>query len=237
MVRALLVALVSFVSAPLAVGQTGPLGCGELRNAIGPFDYRTAPQATRSLVEDHHFTPDVENLRRGISGAVGGELNYTLRAFPNHPRALLAMIKLGEKERTERPNGAGYTVACWFDRAVRFQPEDPTVRTLYGVYLLKKGAKQDAIKQLEQASTLAGEDANIHYNLGLAYFDVGDYPKSLRHAQEAYRLGFPLAGLRKKLEKAGKWRDASPVSEASPHAPGPGASTGSKSPPTRDNAQ
>jgi len=181
--------------------------CGDLRNAYGPFDYRTANPERKELVEGAHFTGDVETLTRGISGKLGAEIDYTLRAFPNHPRALLAIMKLGEREKTEKPGGSRYTVGCWFDRAIRFAPNDGAVRLLYGVYLSRKGEKQDAIKQLETARELIGEDANLHYNLGLAYFDLNQYDKSLEHAHAAYKLGFPLPGLRTKLQKAGKWRE------------------------------
>jgi hypothetical protein len=185
--------------------------CGELRNAFGPFDYRTAKPEHKELVEGAHFTRDVETLRRGVTGKIGGDIDYTLRVFPNHPRALLAMMKLGERERNEKPTGSSYPVGCWFDRAIRFAPNDGAVRLLFGVYLSSRGQKQDAIKQLGMARELVGEDANLHYNLGLAYFDLKQYDKALEHAHAAYRLGFPLPGLRTKLQKAGKWREPPPA--------------------------
>lgn len=66
-------------------------GCGSLQNAFGPFDYRDPAARAESLqvVERYHFTADVEMLRRGKASAnVLDDLNYTLRAFPNHHRAL-----------------------------------------------------------------------------------------------------------------------------------------------------
>jgi tetratricopeptide (TPR) repeat protein len=184
----------------------GEEACGDLRRAI-VLDYRTATPAQKANVESVHFTADVESLRRGATGTLGADLSFTLLAFPNHPRALLAMMKLGERAKTETPRGARYSVACYFDRAARFAPDDGTVRVLYGIYLSKKGDKNEALKQLEAASKLVGNDPNLHYNLGLAYFDLKDYDRALLHAQQAYKLGFPLPGLRDKLKKAGKWRD------------------------------
>jgi hypothetical protein len=181
--------------------------CGDLKTGVGPFDYRTADRKDKEIVERFHFTPDIESLRGGGTGLVGADLDYTLRAFPNHPRALRAMMRLAEKEKTNKPRGARYTVACYFDRALRRAPDDGTVRVLFGIYLMKSGEKDQAIKQLEAARELGDEDANLHYNLGLAYFDLKDYDKALMHAQKAYKLGFPLPGLRDKLRKAGKWRD------------------------------
>ena len=54
----------------------------------------------------------------------GGDLDYTLRAFPNHHVALMAMAKLGEKQKTARPAGAKYGVECYFQRAVSFRGDD-----------------------------------------------------------------------------------------------------------------
>jgi len=117
------------------------------------------------------------------------------------------MMRLGDKEKTERPRGARFTVACYFARGVRFAPDDGAVRVLYGIYLSRNGKKSEAVEQLQAAQELVGDDPNLHYNLGLAYFDLKDYDKALLHAQKAYELGFPLPGLRDKLKKAGKWRD------------------------------
>lgn len=186
--------------------------CGDLRNGVvGPWDYRTSTVESRRVVEDHHFTPNVESLSAGESTVhIGGDIDYLLRAYPNHARGLLAMIRLAAKEG-ERPRGSRYTVECWFDRATRFAPNDGAVHMLHGVYLLKKGRKDDAIKSLELARDLgSAEDANLNYNLGLAYLEVGQFDKSLAHAHKAYALGFPLPGLKNRLQRANKWRDPQP---------------------------
>ena len=202
--------------APCGV-RAGEIDCGALVNHFGPFDYRTTPKERRSLVEDAHFTPQVERLMRGQSTAViGADINYVLSVFPNHPRALLAMMNLAQKEKLDKPKGSGFTVDCWFDRAVRFRPEDPNVRMLYGIYLLRKGRTKDGIVQLKEAESIqeGGGNANLYYNMGLAYFSAGDYEKSLKYAHQAYGLGFDLPGLRNKLKGVGKWAPPAPVSPA-----------------------
>lgn len=85
------------------------------------------------------------------------------------------------------------------------------VKALYGIFLLKKGKSSEGVKKLDEALALGGDDPNIHYNLGLAYFDLKDFDKALASAHKAYQLGFQLPGLRSKLEKAGKWKDPVPV--------------------------
>jgi tetratricopeptide (TPR) repeat protein len=178
--------------------------CGDLQNAYGPFDYRTSRDKL-VIVENVHFTPDVEALRSGTTGSLGGDLDYTLRASPNHARALIAITNLGRKLKSDQVPGAKYTLPCYFDRAIRFANDDPVVRLVYGTYLARAGKNREAVEQLELAVKLDQGNANIHYNLGLVYLDLKDYPKAREHAHRAYDLGFSLTGLRKRLEQAGQW--------------------------------
>lgn len=184
--------------------------CGNLQNHFGPFDYRTATPNNKNMVERAHFTSKVETLRGGNTSITpGGDLSYTLGVFPNHPRALMAMMKLAEREKKERPRDSAHTMACWLDRAERFQPEDAMVKAIYGIYLSRKGKKQEALTKLDEALALGAPSPNIDYNIGLIYFDLGEFDKSLRSAHRAYAGGFNLPGLKAKLKRAGKWREPS----------------------------
>jgi tetratricopeptide (TPR) repeat protein len=213
--RACLPLCVAFSLALVACRSLAFEACGELKNGFGPFDYRTASPEDKDVVERRHFTLRVEHLAQGQTVThPGGDIEYTLRVFPNHPRALFAMVRLGEKENRDKPIGSPYTISCWFDRAIRFTPNDGSVRLVFGIYLSRKGKTNEAIEQLQAAGKLGGDSANVHYNLGLAYFDLKEYEKSFEHAHAAYELGFPLAGLRNKLKQVGKWRDA-PIFPAS----------------------
>lgn len=193
------------------------LQCGNLygsANQYGPFDYRVASIDKKQLVEGAHFTRPVEQLIRGNTSAEpGGDLDYTLRAFPNHPRALNSLMQWGFRKKTDRPSGTKWPIWCYFDRAVRFQPDDAQVKMLYAIYLSRKGKPREAAIQLEGAQPFVGDSANLHYNMGLVYLDLGDFEKSLYHAHQAYSLGFPLEGLRNRLKRSGKWREAVPTSK------------------------
>lgn len=185
--------------------------CGSLRNHFGPFDYRTARPDDIQNVESNHFTPRVENLIGGNKTVTpGGDMAYTLHVFPNHPRALMSLIKFAERKKSIRLPEMKYSVPCYFERAERFRPDDAWVKTLHGIYLLRSGKNVAAKEKLEQARDLAEDDANVHYNLGLAYFDLDEYEKALKAAHRAYALGFPLPGLHDMLQRIGKWRDPEP---------------------------
>ena len=208
-VNAITTALLQLVVAnAVFANEGGPTTCGALENHFGPFDYRTASKKDKDLVESYHFTRKVESLAGGnTSISAGGDMAYTLHVFPNHHRALMALIKLGEKEKTLKPRGMAFTVPCYFDRAERFRPDDATVKSIFGVYLMRSGKNEEAQKKLEEALELAGDNANVYYNLGLSYYQMKLFDQSLKAAHRAYALGFPLPGLRDMLKRAGKWEE------------------------------
>src|SRR4051794_345698 len=96
--------------------------CGALKNAYGPFDYRTG-QAQLAVVDSNHFTPEVENLKRGENATIGGDLDYTLRASPNHHRALMSLTNYAVRMNTTKAPNMPRSVDCYFDRARRFAPD------------------------------------------------------------------------------------------------------------------
>lgn len=186
------------------------LGCGDFNyssEAIGPLDYRTTPRHVRDLVERRHFTRDVEKLIKGSTGSVAQDISYTLRAFPNHPRALKSTAELTRRNNGGTPPGLGFSLACWFDRAVAFRPDDIQIRILWAFELIKLKDAAAALEQTRAAEELANDNAAAQYNVGLLYFDLGDYERSMANAKLAYAGGFSLPGLRDKLIRAGKWKE------------------------------
>lgn len=210
--------LIAIITSTTAIAQSAPSSCGELRSQgqFGPFDYRTA-KSQLPIVERYHFTPAVEALIRGSSNELpGADLDYTLRAFPNHHKALISLVRYGEKMNSPHPSGLHYPVECYFDRALRFEPDDTIVRMLYARYLSKLERPQEARQQLDRATTLAGENAFSHYNIGLIYFDFKDYDKALVQAHKAITLGFMQPALREQLQSVGKWTEPAEPQTVSP---------------------
>jgi len=204
----LFVALASACAPGFAQAQSGWF-CGPLENGYGPFDYRSTPYDKREIVERFHFTPQVRSLSKGASTTkIGGDIGYTLHAFPNHPQALDAMARLGRKLNTGHPPGARYTVECYFERAIRFTPDDPQVRILYAHFLTQAKRTSEAKRQLILAEQAAPTRADLLYNLGLGFVDVGDFDKALAYAHRAYAAGIEIPGLRNRLKRAGQWREA-----------------------------
>jgi exosortase A-associated hydrolase 1 len=181
--------------------------CGPLRTPgqYGPYDYRT-DRDKLAIVLGAHFTPEVEALIRGRTGVrPGGDIDYTLRAIPNHHRALIAMMRLGEKEKTPQPSGSRYSIECWFERAVLFRPDDAIVRMIYSSYLNGAGKTTQANAQLDIATVHAKDNALTHNNIGLHYFDLKNYDKALAQAHKALSLGMPKTALQDMLSRVGRW--------------------------------
>lgn len=193
---------VSLQAGQVASAQDVP-GCGSLENAYGPFDYRDLGNRADKLpvVEAHHFTRDVEQLRAGKSGYLIGDLDYTLRAFPNHPRALMAVSRYDLQGGVFRPETEP-SAECYFMRALAFAPDDATAHLLYGNYLLKRKKMNDAKKHYEQAISLDPTSPEITYNAGLFFLEIGDLERAKEMARIAYDAEYPLPGLKKKIASA-----------------------------------
>jgi len=212
---ALIMAVSLFNSA--AYGQVNSTNCGQLRGGgqYGPYDYRT-DKSKLGVVEQYHFSSAVEASIRGVAGgSPGGDIDYTLRAFPNHHRALISVVKYGEKTKLQRPAGLTYDVECYFERAIRFQSDDLIVRMLYASFLAGRGRTEEGIRQLDLATQQAGDNPFTHYNLGLVYFDLKEYGKATRQAHRASALGFTQNALKEQLVNAGKWSGAVEATESS----------------------
>lgn len=226
----LVIAVVSATSMP-AVAQTLDPGCSfEHGSGEGPYDYRS--QRTRlGIVEKRHFTPKVETLKGGQSTThPGPDIHYTLNKFPNHHRALASLSRLGQKLQTPQVPDMPYSVVCYFERAIRFRPNDTTARLIYVRHLGRTNSVEAASRQLALAANDAKDNPLTHYKVGLVAFELKDYDTALKHAHVAYEAGVPLPELRDWLKKEGKWVE--PASKGSPQASTTGRAA--SAPPTRE---
>ena len=183
--------------------------CGELYQAgkHGPFDYRTAGPEARDLVERAHFTRDVAELRKPMFQYFGPDLHYTLWAFPNHHRALVTLINLTLKEKTQQPSEMPFTAECYFERALRYRSDDLLARMIYVLYLKSVNRKPDAVQQLDFVIDRSDDVPMTVYNAAKLYFDLGEYEKSKVAMKKAAELGVPFLDLIDKLRTAGHWEE------------------------------
>ncbi|WP_395403768.1 tetratricopeptide repeat protein [Pseudoduganella sp. UC29_106] len=176
------------------------------------------------IVEGAHFTEEVEAGGRGTSGGLAAaDIHYTLATFPNHRRALEAVIRMAPRYKGGTIPGMQYPSECYLERAVRFRPDDGIVWGLYGRYLYVMGKESQALPMFERAIALSPDDPAINYNIGLMYAKQKQYDKALPYAQKAYAAGFPLAGLKNMLVSARAWVEPPKSAAADAESAAPGA--------------
>lgn len=213
-----------------------------LRGELAPVsDYRSATAGAKLVVERRHFTARVETLMSGETAKnPGPDLHYTLNKMPNHHRALLSLVRLAEKLKTDKDPDMRYSFACYFERALNFRADDTLVRLIYATYLGKNSQLPAAMQQLALASQAAKDSGMTHYNIGLVYADLGQYDEALSSAHRAIELGIEKPELRERLEKQGKWREPTPApaadAAASEPAPPPASAPASAPLPAASSA-
>ncbi len=180
----------------------------------GPYDYtqRARLSSKLKIVEKAHFTPAVESLTGGASTSKGplADLDYTLRAFPNHHRALHAAIRYRMRHGKPIQHPQFSHVECYLQRAIHYSPHDSVSFMLYGLYLHRLNEHDKALEAYTRAYDLDPRDLEIQYNLGLLHTELNDYEQAKQLAQKVYQLQFPLQGLKNRLIQAGHWPDSLP---------------------------
>jgi len=207
----------ALVAAIPAMAQAeGKNGCGKLfppssKHQDKQDDYWDPAPIVRKhlrLVNGRHFDP-YRSLEGHTPMAIIDNLDYTLRHFPNHPQALYTVSEFGLRRGGQLPQKAGWkwhrSVECYFDRAIRFRPKDGVVRLLYGIYLHRSDKLKKALEQYEVGLKLIPKSSELNYNVGLLYYDLKKYKLANKYAAIAYKLGYPLPGLRNMLKKVGHW--------------------------------
>ena len=187
--------------------------CQGKGQGFGPYDYndpqlqKRIPGSPLYLVEIAHFTPHVQELAKGLGShhsTNANNLDYTLRAFPNHHKALWVMIRFYLNEGRPRfPQSVIPPAECYLQRAIKFRPKDAVLYMLYGIYLHLAGMPEKATSYYEKSLSLDSNLAEAHYNYGLLLVDEKKYKEALKQAKQAYELGYPLPGLRERLKEAG----------------------------------
>jgi len=197
-------------------GLEQPNPCGNIFSRhYGPYDYRTERHRI-TVVEEFHFTPEMEAGIRGVNGPVGSEITYTLKAAPNHHRALVTLMNITGRAKSDTVTGLEWPAECYFERAIRYAYDDHIVRMLYAQFLHQRKRSADAIRQLEVALSFADKDnAFTQYNVGKLFLEIGQPARALEQAQKALELGFPRQDLIDALKKGGHWKEPMVVTSSS----------------------
>lgn len=210
--RSLLISLPLLLS--LGMGQAPVLAqvsaefCGPLKVRLqaGPWDYRRDKEHL-PLVENAHFMPKTENLISGTSGKLGPDFDYTLNKFPNHARALLALIPLNRRWPDPRAIELPRPVECYYERAIRYAKDDMVVRMIYARWLDDQKRRGDALQQLDFVAEQSKDNPITLRSLGLIAIEMSEFDRARRYAWSLEELAPGTTVLREALQKAGQWRD------------------------------
>jgi tetratricopeptide (TPR) repeat protein len=168
-------------------------------------DFSTATRTVLGTVESNHFTPEVEQLKRGLTAPLPRDIAFVLRAFPNHYRALTAMATWQLRNKLpQEPESNVWTARCYFERAIAFSDKNARLHTLYAVYLHRAKFLDEAAEHYNTAQELGANGADFFYNRGLLEIDRGNLDAASEYADKAYAMGYPLPGLRDRLNRARK---------------------------------
>lgn len=217
-------------------------GGDDIDGQFGPYDYYKPIRIAIPLVERAHMGYEIaEQARKGDWCGYYLNLDYSLRALPNHPKALTLMAEYLETRPTCKPSresGKTTSGAIWaiennawqernmdyyFQTALNFMTEDTRVipkhaetHVLYADWLRKKKRFDEAMKQYESAHVLKPGYANTYYGLGMLYLDQKNIAKATENARKAYSLGKPPADLQERLVAAGAWPASTATQKTAP---------------------
>lgn len=183
--NALVIAMAGLATCGAVRAQGLDPSCGSLQASFGPFDYRTERGHHLYVVESVHLAPVVESLFSGTTGPLGADFDFTLRAFPNHHRALVSQMRCWRKTNLPQLPNMRSTVDCYFDRDLQIRSDDTLARMSYATHLYQSGRSADAAAQLERTSFDAKENGFIHYNIGLVHLEAKQHDEALVQSHRA----------------------------------------------------
>jgi tetratricopeptide (TPR) repeat protein len=109
----------------------------------------------------------------------------------------------------ENALGHADSAISYAGKGVEAQPQSAEAYVALAYVYSQMKKKEEARDVLVKGNTaVEGKSAEIHYNLGLIELELGNTESAVAQAKEAYALGHPLPGLRRKLIQAKVWTDS-----------------------------
>jgi tetratricopeptide (TPR) repeat protein len=133
-----------------------------------------------------------------------GELNYVLPRIP--PSVPVHWKMLTIQARVLYLGGNKDAAIESLQLINKRNPELVDGYVVLGNFLYKEGKYGEARSVLETGlEKVPKPTAEMHYFLGMIALKQGSFELAREQAQKAYKLGYPLPGLRNKLKAAGHW--------------------------------
>ncbi len=189
----------------LANGQVGPWDYYDSKNSVSNGE---SSMGNIKRVTNVHLSNKMLQLTGRATGPIAGDLDYTLRAIPNHPDALNLASRLEKRIKSPfvskllKYESMKESADCYFQRALKLAKRAETYE-VYAIHLHRNKKYSEAVEQYHEAINLGSKSAGLHYNYGLTLIKLKNYHEAEQQAKIAYKLGYPLPGLRNQLKKQG----------------------------------
>jgi tetratricopeptide (TPR) repeat protein len=170
-----------------------------------------------TFIDIHHYCAGLASTTRALlerdPRARHAHLDYALDnstySFHRTPRTSFIYVKIALNLAVIETNlGNPERGIEYAQQALDAQPKNAEPYVALAQLYFQQDKKQKAREVLVSGNdAVEGESAEIHYTLGLIEADLGQLESAVGHARQAYALGHPLPGLRRKLEKLGAWSE------------------------------
>jgi len=153
---------------------------------VTPRDYFDPRYKTElATVEKYHLTKktfwaEFESKRYHYAIL---ELEFVLRHFPNHPKALQLM------ELVAKMSKEPHLAIPYYEKAVRLFPQHAFTHAQYGNYLVDTGQAEKGIGRLQRAIEIDPKLTVTYYWLWDAYTRTGNREMAQQIAEKAKELG------------------------------------------------
>jgi len=138
-------------------------------------------------VEQYHLSRHMGfwvEFKRGQYAYALKELQFVLRYFPNHPRALALLGALARIKKTPS------LPIVYYERAIKLYPQRAFTYAQYGDYLIDVGNRKVGISLLEKAIQLDPKLPQAHAWLAKAYQQQGNLELARQEAKIAKELRY-----------------------------------------------
>jgi tetratricopeptide (TPR) repeat protein len=142
--------------------------------ADGRYPFENIADSWNVLGEAYLNTGQLDSARK----ALGAALDLDERDYLIHRN--LGDVEFADFTRNRDQAAYERALEC-YRKAIELNPRDPSSRNALGFSYLQGGRAMEAIPQLTKAIELVPDYDTAIYNLGLAYFQTGDYARSLEY--------------------------------------------------------
>lgn len=162
----------------------------------------------------HHYCTGMIWLNRARLAGDPAERGYMLRrareettfTFERSPKTSSYFVPIGIQMATIMHEQGELNQALeLLHSMIVAQPTNDVIYSATAVVERELGLLSEAKETLLKGyKAVGGRSAEINYNLGLISIELGELEEAVEYAEAAYDMGFPLQGLRTKLEKLGR---------------------------------